>query len=182
MEKNIVSKLLHLLEKKGSNIQYGNENVTQLEHALQCAELAENNNFSKEIITAALLHDIGHFLADDDMDGYGVKDHGKLASEYLKNIGVSKNIYKLIEKHTDVKRYLVTKNINNYYNKLSEASKKTFEIQGGRMSKEELKLMDKNIKLADMIKVRIYDDKSKIRNREPYQMEKFIPFLEKHIK
>ena len=50
------------------------------------------------------------------------------------------------------------------------------------MSKEELKLMDKNIKLADMIKVRIYDDKSKIRNREPYQMEKFIPFLEKHIK
>ncbi|MBT6197956.1 MAG: hdig domain protein, partial [Pelagibacteraceae bacterium] len=58
MEKNIVSKLLHLLEKKGSNIQYGNEDVTQLEHALQCAELAEINNFSKEIITAALLHDI----------------------------------------------------------------------------------------------------------------------------
>ena len=41
MENNIVSKLLYLLESKGSNIQYGNENVTQLEHALQCAELAE---------------------------------------------------------------------------------------------------------------------------------------------
>ena len=42
--------------------KYGNENVTQLEHALQCAELAEKKNFSREVITAALLHDIGHLL------------------------------------------------------------------------------------------------------------------------
>ena len=48
MKNNIVTKLLNLLETKGSNIQYGNENVTELEHALQCAELAEKNNFSKE--------------------------------------------------------------------------------------------------------------------------------------
>jgi|APSaa5957512535_1039671.scaffolds.fasta_scaffold44924_3 predicted HD phosphohydrolase len=176
-----VKKLIELYKKRGDTEYYG-EKMTKTKHMLQCATLALKNEENEEIILACLLHDIGHFLADDDMDGYGVKDHGKLASEYLKNIGVSKNIYKLIEKHTDVKRYLVTKNINNYYNKLSEASKKTFEIQGGRMSKEELKLMDKNIKLADMIKVRIYDDKSKIRNRDPYQMEKFIPFLEKHIK
>ena len=76
MKNNIVTKLLNLLETKGSNIQYGNENVTQLEHALQCAELAEKNNFSKEIITAALLHDIGHLLYDGEdpinegKDGY----------------------------------------------------------------------------------------------------------------
>ncbi len=178
---NKVKELIELYKKKG-NTEYFGENMTKTKHMLQCATLALKNEEKEEIILACLLHDIGHFLAEDDMDGYGVKDHGKLASEYLKNIGVSKNIYKLIEKHTDVKRYLVTKNINDYYNKLSEASKKTFEIQGGRMSNEELKSMDRNIKLADMIKVRIYDDKSKIRNREPYQMEKFIPLLEKHIK
>ena len=85
MKNNIVTKLLNLLETKGSNIQYGNENVTQLEHALQCAELAEINNFSKEIITAALLHDIGHLLYDGEdpinegKDGY----HENLGADYL---------------------------------------------------------------------------------------------------
>ena len=38
MSENVVDYLLELLEKKGSDIQYGNEDVTQLEHALQCAE------------------------------------------------------------------------------------------------------------------------------------------------
>ena len=46
--------ILILLKTKGSNIQYGNEEVTQLEHALQCANLAEQNNHAKEFITAAL--------------------------------------------------------------------------------------------------------------------------------
>ena len=41
VEENIVSKILKLLETKGKDLQYGNENVTQLDHALQCAELAE---------------------------------------------------------------------------------------------------------------------------------------------
>ena len=76
MEENIISKILKLLETKGKDLQYGNENVTQLEHALQCAELAEKRGFSKEIITAALLHDIGHLLYDgqdpihDGKDGF----------------------------------------------------------------------------------------------------------------
>ena len=65
MSENIVDYLLELLEKKGSDIQYGNEDVTQLEHALQCAELAEQNNKSDAFITAALLHDIGHLLYED---------------------------------------------------------------------------------------------------------------------
>ena len=40
MNKDIVSYIINLLQTKGSDIQYGNEEVTQLEHALQCAELA----------------------------------------------------------------------------------------------------------------------------------------------
>jgi len=74
VKNNIVTHLLNLLETKGRNIQYGNENVTQLEHALQCAELAEKNNFSNEIITAALLHDIGHLLYDGEDPIYEGKD------------------------------------------------------------------------------------------------------------
>ena len=85
MEENIVSKILGLLETKGKDLQYGNENVTQLEHALQWAELAEKNNFSKEIITAALLHDIGHLLYDGQDPIYEGKDgyHEELLEDYL---------------------------------------------------------------------------------------------------
>ena len=66
MSGSVVDYLLELLEKKGSDIQYGNEDVTQLEHALQCAELAEQHNKSDAFITAALLHDVGHLLYEDD--------------------------------------------------------------------------------------------------------------------
>ena len=48
MEENIVDYLLDLLKTKGADIQYGNEDVTQLEHALQCAELAENINYQDQ--------------------------------------------------------------------------------------------------------------------------------------
>ena len=109
MKNNIVTKLLNLLETKGSNIQYGNENVTQLEHALQCAELAENNNFSKEIITAALLHDIGHLLYDgkdpihDGEDGY----HENLGADYLSSY-YGEEVTRPIRAHVACKRYLST--------------------------------------------------------------------------
>ena len=65
MQHNIVDYLLELLETKGSNMMYGGENVSQLEHALQCAELAEKNKLPKPTIVAALLHDIGHLLYED---------------------------------------------------------------------------------------------------------------------
>ena len=71
------------------------------------ATLALKNGETEDVV----LNCIGHFLEEDDTNGFGVKEHGKIASKYLKNIGINKNICKLVEKHTDVKRYLVTKNI-----------------------------------------------------------------------
>ena len=44
--------------------QYTGEPVTQLEHALQCALLAEQEAADDELVTAALLHDLGHLLHD----------------------------------------------------------------------------------------------------------------------
>ena len=41
---------------------YGQERVSQLEHALQCAQLAENAHETPQTIVAALLHDLGHIV------------------------------------------------------------------------------------------------------------------------
>ena len=41
------------------------ESVTQLEHGLQCAHLAEQAGFDSTAQIAALLHDIGHLVLDE---------------------------------------------------------------------------------------------------------------------
>ena len=50
-----------LFARHGSS-QYSGEPVTQLEHALQTAHLAEQSDADDELVTACLLHDLGHLL------------------------------------------------------------------------------------------------------------------------
>ena len=107
MSDNVVNYLLELLEKKGSDIQYGNEAVTQLEHALQCAELAEQHGKSDAFITAALLHDIGHLLYEDDDPIHQGKDgvHEDLGADYLSKY-FGEEVTLPIRAHVASKRYL----------------------------------------------------------------------------
>ena len=178
MEKNIVSKLLHLLEKKGSNIQYGNENVTQLEHALQCAELAEKNNFSKEIITAALLHDIGHLLYEDKdpihqgIDGY----HENLGADFLSSY-FGEEVTLPIRAHVDSKRYLSVSE-DGYYDLLSEASKESLAVQGGPFTKEEAEAFINKPHMKEAVELRRFDDQAKILNKSTPNLEHFRHYLE----
>ena len=58
-----VDGLFELMQVQGQS--YYDEAVTQLEHALQAAQLARSSQASMEQITAALLHDIGHFLMNE---------------------------------------------------------------------------------------------------------------------
>ena len=103
-------------------IEYGNEdyigeNVSQIEHALQCANSAGKEGYPIRVILAAFLHDIGHLLGlklnkpQMKTSGivYGVKDHEKLGADYLRSLGVSETICFLVENHVFGKRYLVYK-------------------------------------------------------------------------
>ena len=53
--------LLDLYRQRGQ-AQYGGEAVSQLEHALQCATLAEEAGQPAEMIAACLFHDLGHLV------------------------------------------------------------------------------------------------------------------------
>ena len=69
--------------------QYSGESVTQLEHALQCALLAEAEGADDELVTAALLHDLGHLLHDlgDTPSLQGVDDiHQYRALPFLRGL------------------------------------------------------------------------------------------------
>ena len=58
---DIVNRIAGMLERNGTDL-YGGEAVTQTQHALQCAALAEKDGASAQLITASLLHDIGHLF------------------------------------------------------------------------------------------------------------------------
>ena len=166
MDKDITSILLNLLKTKGSNLQYGNENVTQLEHALQCAELTEKNNCSKEIITAALLHDIGHLLYDGKDPIHKGKDghHENLGADYLSEF-YDEEVTRPIRAHVDSKRYLSAVE-KEYYNLLSEASKISLHALGGPFTKVEAEEFIKKPYMKEAVELRRLDDEAKILNKK----------------
>src|SRR5215831_11597843 len=137
----ITDEIMAYYEDHGGE-EYAGEKVTQLEHMVQAAQLAEEKGYDEEVILAAFLHDIGHICVSaqgsNEMDGFGIKDHEEVGADFLQEKGFSKRLIRLVESHVQAKRYLTWKSAE-YYNQLSEASKKTLEYQGGRMSEEEAK-------------------------------------------
>ncbi|GAB3273482.1 HD domain-containing protein [Larkinella harenae] len=158
-----ISEITELFEKHGGNDYYG-EPVSQLEHMVQSAMLAERAGADDETIIAAFLHDIGHLLpselAEDHMDDYGRIDHEKLGADWLRERGFSEKVAQLIEHHVNAKRYLTYKN-PAYFNKLSEASLKTLEFQGGPMTPEEAQEFEQNPYFRGILQVRGWDELAK---------------------
>ena len=173
MEDTRVDQIFNYFIKFGDD-DYIGEDVSQIEHMTQAAMLAEENNENEEFIVACLLHDIGHLLAKDGvrMGDYGVSNHEKIGSVYLKNLGFSQYVCNLVEGHVTAKRYLTYKN-PNYYNKLSDASKTTLKYQGGPMNKEEAIEFEQHPHFSDILKIRSYDETSKVPEKYIYQLEHY---------
>ena len=168
------------LYQKYGNKGYIGENVTQLEHATQAALMAEKyyhqlpEHLRVQIVLGAFLHDVGHLLIyetpDLEMMGdVGVKDHEEIGSFFLEEMGFPKLICQLTGKHILTKRYLITTQ-DNYYEKLSDASKITFEYQGGRLTEEEIHQFERDEYFDYHLRLREFDDKAK--STEPEILEK----------
>jgi 2-amino-1-hydroxyethylphosphonate dioxygenase (glycine-forming) len=158
---SIVDEVFALYEKYGDE-DYIGEPVSQIEHMSQAAALAAVDGYDDEVVLAAFFHDIGHLCADDaeSMDGMGNIDHEKLGADYLKKLGFSERLSLLVQSHVVAKRYLTYKH-PEYYNKLSDASKKTLEFQGGVMDKEQAEAFEADPDAELMIKMRTWDDLAK---------------------
>lgn len=156
---NAVDEIAALFGQGGSDAYFG-ERVTQLQHALQTAQLAVAARADDELVAASLLHDIGHLLGGDLHAEIGVIDHDRSCVEWLRRRGFSERLIGLVSGHVSAKRYLVSVN-EDYWGRLSEASRKTLELQGGPMSVEEAVLFEENPYFKDVLRLRAWDEMAK---------------------
>lgn len=173
--------------KKFGNEDYVGEPVSQIEHMCQCAEFAREAGSSDELILAAFLHDIGHLYAlafpeveVKYMDGFGIVDHEKIGGEYLLSKGFAPSIAKMVASHVEAKRYL-TYSDSNYYNLLSDASKKTLEFQGGKMTETEALAFEADPLHTNYIVLRKWDEMAKVVNMPLPEMSYYEAMMIKHL-
>lgn len=161
-----VNEIMFLYERYGSE-DYIGEPISQVEHMCQCAQLAEADGATDDVILAAFFHDIGHLcefafpekkLAH--MDNVGVVDHEKLGADYLRSIGFSEKIAQLVQNHVAAKRYL-TYHYPEYYQQLSEASRQTLGFQGGVMTLDEALAFEDEEWFDLYVAIRRWDDLAK---------------------
>ena len=146
--------------------QYSGEPVTQLEHALQTALLAEQAGVDDELVTAALLHDLGHLLAHENgqLAGTpslnGIDDlHQFIAVPFLRGTFAGR-LVDAVQWHVDAKRYLCATR-PTYLDALSADSKRSLVLQGGVFSAREVADFIDRPHAGEAVQLRLWDDLAK---------------------
>ena len=174
---NAVEELIELLESRGDS-QYGGEAVTQLEHALQAAALAEREQAPATLITAALLHDVGHLLHNlpDHAPDDGIDDHHETsAGHYLRKL-FPPAVTEPVRLHVAAKRYLCAVD-PKYLQLLSQPSIVSLGLQGGPMSDAEVAQFRKLPHAEDAVRLRRWDDEAKDPELETPPLAHFAKYV-----
>lgn len=150
-----------LFARRGGE-QYSGEPVTQLEHALQTAHLAEQSDASDELVTACLLHDLGHLLNEQGESPTlrGIDDtHQYFALPFLRGL-FADPVLDAIKLHVDAKRYLCATR-PEYHAKLSDDSKRSLVLQGGIFDAAQAAAFIALPGARDAVQLRLWDDLAK---------------------
>jgi phosphonate degradation associated HDIG domain protein len=162
----VVNEVFGLYVQRG-NDDYIGEPVSQIEHMSQSAQLALVEGYDDEVVLAAFFHDIGHICENDpdavSMGGYGVASHERVGADYLRKRGFSDRVARLVEYHVQAKRYLTLRQ-PGYYARLSEASRRTLEYQGGVMSEAEADAFERDPLCSISLRMRQWDEMAKEMN------------------
>ncbi len=176
----IVDEIVRLFRERGGR-HYG-EQVTEREHALQCATFARARGEAPSLVAACLLHDYGHLLHDL---GETIADQGIDARH--ENIGANRlkkyfadEIVEPVKLHVEAKRYLCWKD-PGYFSGLSAASRKSLALQGGPMTDEEGRAFERHPHYDAAVRLRRYDDMGKVTGMKTPEIEEFRPLLESFV-
>lgn len=172
----VIDQIIEVFRRRGDE-KYADEKVTQLQHALQCGLLAkQSQQADSALITAALLHDIGHLLSEDDLPANCEMDlhdhHETLGYEFLlDSFGAA--VAEPVKLHVAAKRYLCTVDAD-YLEQLSPTSLKSFEDQGGIMSEAEIEEFQSNPYFEASLRLRRWDDQAKVADSPDIGIAEFL--------
>ena len=151
------------------------EPVNPLEHALQCARLAEASNADDVLVAAAFLHDIGHFI-DAPPDADGIDDAHELRAIPFLAHGFAADVLEPIRLHVQAKRYLISTDAR-YSDILSPASAHTLTAQGGPMSIEEQRWFEALPFASQALRLRRWDDAAKRQGKTTPPLAHYVMLL-----
>lgn len=178
---NIVAFLEDIFERRGAE-EYLGEPVTMAEHMLQGATIAEKNGQPEIIIVSALLHDVGHFTSEfgmfsmeDTQDRFHEDAGAEVLQDYFPTLVID-----CVRYHVAAKRYLCATR-PNYFDRLSEASIHSLNLQGGPMNEAEVLEFEKNPNLKEIIAVRFLDEAGKHADMETPPFAHFAPMVQRIV-
>ena len=171
---NISDFIRWLFNKRGADAYLG-ENVTMAEHMLQAAHFAERSGADEAVIVAALLHDVGHFTNEfgDDYIEQGVDNLHEDAGSAVLSPFFPETVTEPIRLHVAAKKYLCATD-PAYYGALSEASKRTLELQGGAMNDAEKREFESNPHFEVAVRMRRWDDAGKVPEMQVNGLEHYL--------
>jgi gamma-butyrobetaine dioxygenase len=140
------------------------------EHMLQAGALAEAAGAQDALVAAALLHDIGHLLGEDE------DRHGEAGARWLSQ-WFGEAVTEPVRLHVPAKRYLCAVD-TAYCGLLSAESVRTLSLQGGPMSAAETAAFEALPHACDAVAVRRWDDQAKDPAVTPPRFAHFAPLLE----
>lgn len=174
---NPIDSLLRTLEIEGA-ARYGMEPINQLEHALQTAHQAEQEDAGAALITAALLHDIGHLIHKLGVAAErGIDDRHELLGEKLLRRWFEDDVVSAVALHVDAKRYLCRAE-PGYFDRLSAGSVRSLELQGGPFNEPEARDFIRQPGGTDAVRLRRWDEGAKVEGLETPPLSHFRPYVE----
>ena len=171
-----IDEVLALFERWGPE-RY-DEEVTQLEHALQCAALAREAGAPDALVAAALLHDVGHLLelAGGRFRSDADEHHESRGARYLSGL-FGPDVTRPIALHVQAKRYLCTVDAG-YAAALSVGSTTSLQKQGGPMSPPQATAFERQPGAEDAVQLRRWDDEAKVLDLDVGTMQQHRALLE----
>jgi phosphonate degradation associated HDIG domain protein len=158
----LFDQIARIFAERGDSAYFGEE-VSQSEHALQSAYLADREGAPDELVVAALLHDIGHLvngheedIADGGLDGH----HEDFGARWLSS-AFGPVVHEPIRLHVAAKRYLCAVD-PSYRDALSDASRQSLALQGGPFDASGVAAFEANPRHPEALRLRHWDDAAKV--------------------
>jgi gamma-butyrobetaine dioxygenase len=144
------------------------------EHMLQAGALAEAAGAEGALVAAALLHDIGHLLGEDEDEDED--RHGQAGANWLRQ-WFGDAVTEPVRLHVAAKRYLCAVDAG-YFGLLSAESVRTLSLQGGPMTTAEVAAFEALPFSRDAVSVRRWDDRAKDTVVTPPRFAHFASLIE----